>query len=110
MNGRVIQHPRGKVLGGSSAINSHALLYPSRANLDAWADLGNPGWEWKNMEQYYNKAYTIFEPTKEVKDKLRVNYLSKGNLATKGYILHMLIIHPHSWPSSTSMDRDVAKP
>lgn len=28
LNGRVIQQPRGKLWGGSSAINSHALVYP----------------------------------------------------------------------------------
>lgn len=30
LNGRVILQPRGKLWGGSSAINSHALVYPSR--------------------------------------------------------------------------------
>ena len=46
LNGRSIKHARGKIIGGSSAINSFALLYPSAAGFDAWAWLGNKGWGW----------------------------------------------------------------
>ena len=40
INGRTMKHPRGKMLGGSSAINSFALVYPSAAGLNVWAELG----------------------------------------------------------------------
>ncbi|KAF2789553.1 GMC oxidoreductase [Melanomma pulvis-pyrius CBS 109.77] len=46
---RTITHNRGKVLGGSSALN---LLVWNRATIkefDAWEELGSPGWNWKNM-------------------------------------------------------------
>lgn len=33
INGRKMQHPRGKVVGGTSAINSFALIYPSKAGV-----------------------------------------------------------------------------
>ncbi|CAN9261985.1 unnamed protein product [Alternaria alternata] len=42
-------HNRGKVLGGTSALN---LLVWNRATVkeyDAWEELGNPGWGWQNM-------------------------------------------------------------
>jgi choline dehydrogenase-like flavoprotein len=48
-NNRTVPHNRGRVLGGSSALN---LLTWSRATVkefDAWEELGNPGWNWKNM-------------------------------------------------------------
>lgn len=48
-NNRTIGHNRGKVLGGTSALN---LLVWNRATVkeyDAWEELGNPGWGWGNM-------------------------------------------------------------
>lgn len=35
LNNRIINHPRGRLLGGTSAINSFALIYPSAAEIDA---------------------------------------------------------------------------
>ncbi|KAJ4368027.1 hypothetical protein N0V83_006382 [Neocucurbitaria cava] len=55
-NGRSIVHNRGKVLGGSSALN---LLVWNRATVkeyNAWEELGNPGWGWKNMYPAMLKA------------------------------------------------------
>lgn len=46
---RTVSHNRGKVLGGTSALN---LLVWNRATVkefNAWEELGNPGWNWKNM-------------------------------------------------------------
>ncbi|KAI9666704.1 MAG: hypothetical protein M1821_004640 [Bathelium mastoideum] len=69
LNGRTISHPRGKLIGGSSAINSHALIFPSRAWLDAWADFGNEGWSADVMVPYYHKFYSASKiPQEVVKD------------------------------------------
>ncbi|KAL9618850.1 MAG: hypothetical protein Q9160_006509 [Pyrenula sp. 1 TL-2023] len=65
INGREMKHPRGKMLGGSSAINSFALIYPSAAGLDAWAKLGNEGWDWNGMKDYFRKFQTEFDPAQE---------------------------------------------
>lgn len=46
---RTINHNRGKVLGGTSALN---LLVWNRATVkeyNAWEELGNPGWNFKNL-------------------------------------------------------------
>jgi len=43
INNRHIKHPRGRLIGGTSAINSFAIIYPSAAGIDAWAELGNEG-------------------------------------------------------------------
>jgi choline dehydrogenase-like flavoprotein len=48
-NGRVITHNRGRVLGGTSAVN---LLVWDRASIreyNSWEELGNPGWNWESM-------------------------------------------------------------
>lgn len=49
LGGRVLQWPRGKVLGGTSALNFMTWNRGSREDYDAWAELGNPGWGWDDL-------------------------------------------------------------
>lgn len=72
INNRSIKHPRGRLIGGTSAINSFAIIYPSAEELDAWAELGNTGWDWKTLAPYFLKFQTIVPPTEEVKKKLNI--------------------------------------
>ncbi|RGP70897.1 alcohol oxidase [Fusarium sporotrichioides] len=46
LGGRVLPWPRGKVLGGTSALNFMAWNRASRDDYDAWEALGNEGWGW----------------------------------------------------------------
>lgn len=56
LNGRTISQTRGRMLGGSSAINSHSLVYPNWEMHDAWAELVNDQrWNWASMQPYYKK-------------------------------------------------------
>lgn len=71
-NDRIIKHPRGRLVGGTSAINSFALIYPSAAEIDAWADLGDEGWNWQTLAPYFRKFQTIVPPSEEVKNKLNI--------------------------------------
>lgn len=48
-NGRKIPFNRGKVLGGSSALNFMMWHRASRQDYDAWEKLGNRGWGWNGM-------------------------------------------------------------
>ena len=84
INGRSMKHPRGRVVGGSSAINSYALIYPSAAGLDVWAELGNEGWDWQGMTDYYRKFQTICPPTPEVSRELSVVHGSETIHSTTG--------------------------
>ncbi|KAI0020964.1 choline dehydrogenase [Xylariomycetidae sp. FL0641] len=47
--------PAGRLLGGSSVVNGFAFLPNSRANIDAWAKLGNAGWEWSSFRESRNR-------------------------------------------------------
>jgi choline dehydrogenase len=47
---RVIYHPRGKVVGGSSSINAMVYVRGQREDFDLWAAMGNPGWAWSDLE------------------------------------------------------------
>ena len=48
LNGRAIDYPRGKVLGGCSSINGRIYMR-GQARLRYWAQLGNPGWGWDDV-------------------------------------------------------------
>lgn len=43
LNGRVLKHPRGKVLGGSTAINGMVAIRGQAGDYDHWRSLGLPG-------------------------------------------------------------------
>ena len=56
LNGRRGFQPRGKALGGSSAINAMLYVRGQPADYDTWADLGCDGWDWASVLPYFRKA------------------------------------------------------
>lgn len=50
--------PRGKVTGGSSAINSSAFYRGTAEDFDAWAAQGNDGWSYQEVLPYFRKLET----------------------------------------------------
>ncbi|KAI1394367.1 GMC oxidoreductase-domain-containing protein [Hypoxylon trugodes] len=59
LRGRQLFHPLGRTLGGSSALNSHTFTPTSKANVDAWASLGNDGWDWESFSKSIDNSYTL---------------------------------------------------
>ena len=49
LGGRAVAYPRGKVIGGSSAINAMIYMRGQAADYDGWRQLGLPGWGWDDV-------------------------------------------------------------
>ena len=49
-------YDRARVMGGCSAHNGCVELYGHRRDYDAWAELGNPGWDWLSIEPAIKRA------------------------------------------------------
>jgi choline dehydrogenase-like flavoprotein len=58
-NNRVFSQNRGKVLGGSSALNLMTWDRTTVAELDAWEKLGNKGWNWNSLYPAMLKCETF---------------------------------------------------
>jgi choline dehydrogenase len=55
LGGREIYQPRGKVVGGSSAINAMVYARGQAEDFDEWQRLGNPGWGWAEVLAAYKR-------------------------------------------------------
>jgi choline dehydrogenase-like flavoprotein len=56
LNGRVGYQPRGRGLGGSSAINAMAYVRGHKNDFNHWESLGNPGWGYKDVLPYFMRS------------------------------------------------------
>ena len=53
---RVVKMPRGKVLGGTSAINGMLYVRGQAEDFDGWSNAGNTGWSFKDVLPYFKRS------------------------------------------------------
>jgi choline dehydrogenase len=56
IDGRRLKIPRGRLLGGSNAINGMLFVRGQRRDYDDWAAVGNEGWGWDDVLPYFQRA------------------------------------------------------
>ncbi|CAN0509695.1 unnamed protein product, partial [Laminaria digitata] len=56
LNGRALDYPRGRVLGGCSSINGMIYMRGQSRDYDQWRQLGNTGWGWDDVLPYFLKS------------------------------------------------------
>lgn len=52
---------RGKVLGGSTALNYYTWVRGSAATFNDWEEFGGSTWNWENTKEYFNKSTTYHD-------------------------------------------------
>lgn len=87
LNGRIGYQPRGKGLGGSSAINAMVYIRGNRWDYDNWADLGCTGWAYDDVLPWFKKA--------EANERGANEYHNDGG---------PLFVSDQKWPNPTSRD------
>lgn len=95
-----LQWPRGKVLGGSSAVNGMYLTKGNQKDFDAWEAL-NPGsdWNWDSMAKYMAKAETYTPPTQDNIQQFNITY----DMSVHGTSGPVHLSYPNFFPSEVDM-------
>jgi choline dehydrogenase len=95
LKGKRVYWPRGKVLGGCSAVNGMAYVRGQPSDYDAWAQMGCQGWAWddvllhfKNCEDYWGGESALHGTGNGVQITSAKNRIPEGSLhnATAAFI------------------------
>ena len=65
LNGRSLNYPRGRVLGGCSSINGMIYMRGQAADYDHWRQLGNAGWGWDDVLPLFRRSEDHWEGSNE---------------------------------------------
>ncbi|KAI1409267.1 GMC oxidoreductase [Hypoxylon sp. FL1857] len=83
LGGRTLAWPRGKVLGGTSALNLMTWNRGNKEDYDAWEKLGNRGWGWDGLLPFFKKSET-FHPPNTATQAINREYFDHQAIGTNG--------------------------
>ena len=69
LDGREVVFPRGRMLGGSAAMNAMMVLRGTRADYDGWAAAGCTGWSWDDVEPAFARSEEGAFPLADLPDR-----------------------------------------
>ena len=84
---RIIDWPRGKILGGSSSINAMIWVWGHAADFDEWAYAGNQGWDYARLRRLFRKVETCGRNSgnRGVSGPMHVEPLAEPNPVATGF-------------------------
>lgn len=85
LNGRKLNYPRGKAIGGSSSINAMLSMRGQAGDYDHWRQLGLNGWGWTDVQPVFRKLDRHFLGDSE-------HHRSDGELAVDAPRVHWEIL------------------
>ncbi|KAL8897572.1 MAG: hypothetical protein Q9207_007153 [Kuettlingeria erythrocarpa] len=101
LDGAARPMPQGRVLGGGSILNAMCWNRGGQDDYNAWAALGNPGWDWEGMLPYFIKSET-YTPvySSDIAREYSINY----NPSVHGFSGPVQVSYPrYFYPQSTNL-------
>jgi choline dehydrogenase-like flavoprotein len=74
LNNKTFPINAAKVVGGGSAVNAMFFQRASREDYDMWEKLGNPGWGWNGLKEYFLKGETFYPPPRAQAEEFGIEY------------------------------------
>lgn len=68
----------GNVVGGGSYVNGMQFDRGADADYDAWAELGNNGWDWEGLKPYFAKSNHFDPPSENITKEFGITYDEKA--------------------------------
>ncbi|KAK4504458.1 hypothetical protein PRZ48_005374 [Zasmidium cellare] len=101
-NGHVLAHPRGKQLGGSSAINFLWWTHASQQDINNWGLLGNSNWSWDALQPFYGRSESYIQPSPQTVNDLDTGYIDPALHGHDGPVLNtfadIYLPFDEAWP------------
>lgn len=81
--------PRGRLLGGSNAINGMIFVRGQREDYDSWASAGNPGWGWDDVLQHFCRLENAIDfpgPTRGTRGPITVTAPGEADALCEAFL------------------------
>ncbi len=89
LNHRILEQPRGKVLGGSSSINGQLYLRGHPLDFESWGEIGVDGWSYANVLPYFKRLETRVDGSSEYRGSdgpIRVSTVGAEEPLTRAFL------------------------
>lgn len=105
LDGRSLFWPRGKALGGSSAINGMIYVRGLPFDYQRWADSGLPGWNWQSVQPYFERSVEYVPPDRPFVRNGRVP-VSRAAPTNPLFDVFVKAGHQAGWPLTDDFNRE----
>jgi choline dehydrogenase len=104
LNGRRMQTPRGKVLGGSSSINGMVYVRGNPLDFERWEEEGARGWSYRHVLPYFRRAETRAEGGDAYRGDSGPLQTSYGSLDNPLHAAWLAAAHEAGYPHSADLN------